>query len=101
MPRWSASISSSSRSREGVANQRNRSVDIVISDRDAAALMSDADYCKRLSAVYRRYRNFQADAEVADAMGKCESTDAAMAIPVLEKALTEMKIALPSRMASR
>jgi len=33
--------------------RRNRSVDIAISKQ---ALMSDLDYCRALSATYRRYR---------------------------------------------
>ena len=34
---------------------------------------------------------------VAEAMSKCQSGDTASAIPVLEKALTDQKIALPPR----
>jgi hypothetical protein len=82
---------------QNVAERRNRSVDIVISDRTAASLMSDSDYCKALSATYRRYRSTQLDEAAAAAMGKCETADAARAIPVLEKSLTDMRVPLPAR----
>ncbi len=84
-----------------VPDQRNRSVDIVISERAPEALMSDTDYCRRLSAVYRRYRTNQIDQDAAEAMSKCETPDAASAIPVLEQALGNMKIALPARNVPR
>ena len=86
---------------DNVPEQRNRSVDIAISDRDAVALLSDTDYCRKLSATYRRYRTSQIDETVAEAMSRCESTDAASAIPVIERALGEMKIPLPTRVAAR
>jgi len=84
-----------------VADQRNRSVDIVVSERPPEALMSDTDYCRRLSAVYRRYRTNQIDQAAAEAMSKCETPDAASAIPMLERAVTDMKIALPPRVVPR
>jgi hypothetical protein len=84
-----------------VPDQRNRSVDIVVSERPPEALMSDADYCKRLSALYRRYRTNQIDQSAAEAMSKCESADAGAAIPVLERAVTDMKVALPTRVLPR
>lgn len=80
-----------------VPDQRNRSVDIVVSERPAEALMSDTAYCRKLSVLYRRYRTDQIDQDAAEAMSKCETTDAASAIPVLEHALANMKIALPTR----
>ena len=86
---------------QNVADRRNRSVDIVISDREAAALMSDTQYCRALSATYRRYRNFQIDETAADAMSKCETADAVSAIPVLETALNNLKIPLPARTMAR
>jgi len=82
---------------QGVPEQRNRSVDIAISERAPEALMSDTQYCKALSAAYRRYRTFQIDETAAAAMSKCETADAASAIPVLEQALTAAKIPLPAR----
>jgi len=85
---------------QNVADQRNRSVNIVVSDRRPEALLSDTDYCKRLSATYRRYRPNQIDEAAAQAMSRCESPDAVSAIPVLERALTEMKIQLPARMTN-
>ena len=72
---------------QNVADRRNRSVDIVITDRPAAALMSDTDYCRALSVTYRRYRTNQIDEAAATAMSKCETTDAVSAIPVLEKTM--------------
>jgi hypothetical protein len=86
---------------QNVSERRNRSVDIVISDREAAALMSDTQYCKALSRTYRRYRPNQIDEAAAAAMARCETADAASAIPVLENALNQQKIPLPSRTASR
>ena len=86
---------------QNVSERRNRSVDIAISERTAAALMSDSDYCKALSRTYRRYRPNQIDERSAEAMSRCETVDAASAIPVLERALTDMKIPLPSRALPR
>jgi hypothetical protein len=86
---------------QNVAERRNRSVEIVISDREASALMSDTQYCKELSRTYRRYRPDQIDEAAAAAMARCETADAASAIPVLEGALTRQKIPLPMRTASR
>src|SRR4051812_44196374 len=86
---------------QNVPEQRNRSVDIVISDREVAALMSDTDYCKALSRTYRRYRPNQIDEAAAEAMSKCETADAASAIPVLETALQNQKIPLPARTMPR
>jgi outer membrane protein OmpA-like peptidoglycan-associated protein len=86
---------------QNVADRRNRSVDIVISERSAEALMSDTDYCRKLSVLYRRYRTNQIDETAAEAMSKCETTEAARAIPVLEQSLTAMKIALPARTMPR
>ena len=80
-----------------VPERRNRSVDIVISDRTSQALLSDTQYCKALSATYRRYRPNQIDETAADAMSRCETADAASAIPVLERSLNAMKIPLPAR----
>jgi hypothetical protein len=80
-----------------VPERRNRTVDIVISDRTPQALMSDTQYCKSLSATYRRYRPNQIDETAAAAMARCETADAASAIPVLERALNAMRIPLPAR----
>ena len=86
---------------QNVAERRNRSVDIVISDRAAGALMSDSEYCKALSATYRRYRPGNIEEAAAVAMTKCETADAASAIPVLERKLNDMRIALPARPVPR
>lgn len=89
------------RTANNVPDQRNRSVDIVISDRTAEALMSDTDYCRKLSVLYRRFRTSQIDQDAAEAMSRCETADAASAIPVLEQALTNMRIRLPARTLPR
>ena len=86
---------------QNVAERRNRSVDITISDRSAASLMSDTDYCKALSRTYRRYRSNQIEEDMAYAMSRCETTDAASAASALERRLTEMKGALPARTMPR
>ena len=61
------------------------------------ALMSDTDYCKKLSEIYRHYRRGNVGETVAKAMSKCEAADAVSAILVLEKALADMQVALPTR----
>ncbi len=86
---------------QNVAEQRNRSVDITVSQREVAVLMSDTQYCNALSATYRRYRPNQIDQAAAEAMSKCETTEARSSIPVLEDALNAMKIPLPARTVSR
>ena len=85
---------------QNVAERRNRSVDIAISAREAAELLSDTQYCKALGATYRRYRPDQIDESAAAAMARCETADAASAIPVLENALNQQKIPLPARARS-
>ena len=82
---------------QNVAERRNRSVDIAISDRAAGVLMSDSEYCKALSATYRRYRSSNIEEDAAVAMSKCETADAASAILVLERKLNDMRVALPAR----
>jgi len=65
----------------------------------AAAFAQSADqkYCKALSSKYREYqRAGSIDGEVAAAMGQCDS-NAAAAIPVLEKHLKAGKVPLPPR----
>jgi hypothetical protein len=77
--------------------RRNRSVAIAISRQ---ALMSDADYCRALSATYRRYRPSSIDEAAARAMSVCPS-DPASAIPLLEDHITTMRVPLPSRVLAR
>jgi hypothetical protein len=64
----------------------------------AFAQTSDTDYCNKLSATYRSVvaSNATPDATVPDAMSKCGSSPAT-AIPILEKALKDNKVTLPSR----
>ena len=82
---------------ENVPERLNRTVRIVVAKQ---ALMSDADYCQALSVLYRRYRPATIDEAAAHAMGICP-TDPVPAIPVLEDAVSQMKIPLPSRVLAR
>ena len=82
---------------ENVPERLNRTVHIVVARQ---ALMSDADYCQALSVLYRRYRPATIDEDAARAMGICP-TDPAAAIPVLEDAVSQMKVPLPSRVLAR
>jgi hypothetical protein len=71
---------------------------------NAAAQSGDSAYCTELSHSYTKYvadpnspRNpTNPPADVATAQSKCGS-DPAAAIPVLEHALTDRKINLPTR----
>ena len=64
----------------------------------AFAQSSDVDYCNKLSATYRSgvMANSTPQAQVPEAMSKC-ATSPATSIPVLEKVLTDNKVALPKR----
>ena len=64
----------------------------------ASAQTADVDYCNKLSATYRSVvmNNATPDATVPAAMSKC-SNDPASAIPILEKALKDNKVTLPTR----
>lgn len=62
----------------------------------ASAQTADQKYCKALSSSYREYSKGTIDAQAATAMAQCDS-NAASAIPVLEKHLKDGKIALPAR----
>jgi hypothetical protein len=65
----------------------------------ASAQSSDADYCRALAETYRNTVPTTADpnAIVPAAMSKCAAGDTAAGIPVLERALREAKVNLPSR----
>lgn len=64
----------------------------------AFAQSSDVDYCNKLSATYRSssMANAAPRAKIPEAMSKCSSSPAT-SIPVLEKVLTDNKVALPKR----
>jgi len=69
----------------------------------AFAQSGDSKYCAALSQEYTKYAQSSEGkshnappADVGTAMSKCNS-DAASAIPVLEKALKDAKITLPPR----
>ena len=81
-----------------VPERRNRTVDILLSRQQAQ--MSDLDYCQALSVTYRRYNPSAIDEAAAHAMGICK-TDPASAIPVLEDAVTALKVPLPARVLAR
>jgi len=84
---------------DNVPERRNRSVDIAISRQ---ALMSDADYCRALMALWRRTSTASpAQGPVPDAMAECTAGRPANGIPVLEKALTDSRVPLPSRVLAR
>ena len=84
---------------DNVPEQRNRSVDIAISRQ---ALMSDADYCRELMALWRRTSTASpAQGPVPDAMAECTAGRPANGIPVLETALTNSRVPLPSRILAR
>ena len=84
---------------DNVPEQRNRSVDIAISRQ---ALMSDADYCQALMALWRQTSTASpAQGLVPAAMAECTAGRPANGIPVLEKALADSRVPLPSRILAR
>jgi hypothetical protein len=64
----------------------------------AMAAMTDAQYCEALSVEYRKLNTQAATGPQADAMAQCKAGNTAAGIPVLEKALKDGKVTLPSRM---
>ena len=56
--------------------------------------MSDAEYCRVLSATDRRFRPGNIDEAAARAMSVC-ATEPEWAIPLLEDDITTMKVPLP------
>jgi hypothetical protein len=64
----------------------------------AFAQSSDLAYCNVLTETYRNVvgSNAATDGSAAEAMANCTTTPGT-AIPVLEKALTDNKVALPKR----
>jgi hypothetical protein len=65
----------------------------------ASAQSSDAGYCRALTEAYRNSVTTTADpnAIVPVAISKCAAGDTAAGIPVLEQALRQAKVDLPSR----
>jgi hypothetical protein len=64
----------------------------------SAQSAGDAAYCHSLADVWRAYnRGMDPAATVATAITQCNSK-AAASIPILEKALTDDKIKLPTRL---
>jgi hypothetical protein len=72
---------------------------ILISPFAAMAQSNEATYCQALIQAYRNSVPQTADpnAVVPAAIAKCNAGDTATGIPVLEKALKEAKVPLPSR----
>ena len=64
----------------------------------AMAAMTDAQYCEALSVEYRKLDTQATSGPQADAMAQCKAGNTAAGIPVLEKALKDGKVTLPSRM---
>jgi hypothetical protein len=84
---------------DNVPERRNRSVDMAIARQ---ALMSDAAYCQELMTLWRRTSTASpAQGRVPDAMAECTAGRPANGIPVLEKALTDSRVPLPSRVLAR
>ena len=80
---------------DGVREPQNRRVELVVGQ---AASPNDLAYCKEMSARFRRFLGQQeARGDVADAMYQYDQGNTAVAIPVLERALTDARIALPPR----
>ena len=63
----------------------------------AMAAMTDAQYCEALSVEYRKLNTDASTGPQADAMAQCKAGNTAAGIPVLEKALKDGKVTLPSR----
>jgi hypothetical protein len=63
----------------------------------AMAAMTDAQYCEALSVEYRKLNTEASTGPQADAMAQCKAGNTAAGIPVLEKALKDGKVTLPSR----
>ncbi len=69
------------------------------------ALSVDLAYCAKMSVLYARYvatdefspifRKPEVEGRVA--LAKCQAGDAATAIPILERKLTDAKVELPAR----
>lgn len=83
---------------DGVREPQNRRVVIAVGG-GASAMVDDQTYCKRLEVTYRAThpRTQTPAATVPVAMAQCDAGDTAPAIPVLEKALIDDKVELPSR----
>jgi len=64
----------------------------------AFAQSADAKYCEALSVEYRKLNTDASTGPQADAMAQCKAGNTAAGIPVLEKALKDGKVTLPSRM---
>jgi hypothetical protein len=80
---------------DNVAEQRNRSVDIVTSPQ--ASIFSDPRaYCKALSDKWRQFRTAQVDSATAAAMAQCDAGNYDAGIPVLEDAFISNRLPLPA-----
>jgi hypothetical protein len=63
----------------------------------AMAAMTDAQYCEALSVEYRKLNTQATSGVEADAIANCKAGNTAAGIPVLEKALKDGKVTLPTR----
>ncbi len=81
---------------DGVREPQNRRVEIVVVV--ASAGYDQVAYCNDLMALYRKTSTASpAQGPVPDAMAQCTAGNPAAGIPVLEKALTDAKVALPPK----
>jgi hypothetical protein len=83
---------------DGVREPQNRRVEIVGAAPPPPPAPNEVAYCKALSAKYRDFARANViDNDAALAMSRCDNGETALAIPVLEKLLTDGKVPLPPR----
>jgi hypothetical protein len=70
---------------------------MVLAPFTAFGQSADAKYCQSLADLYRTTNKQNMDANVPEAINQCNKGNTAAGIPVLEKALTDAKVALPAR----
>ena len=82
----------------------------LLADAQVPSKSSNVQYCEKLSGLYARYvgqtefgprRRGDQDVSASVAIAKCDEGNAAAAIPVLERKLTDARITLPSRSISQ
>ena len=71
---------------------------VMLAPLAAVAQSSDANYCAALAKLYREVNTGSTpNSAAAEAINQCNQGNTAAGIPVLEKALTDAKVSLPSR----
>jgi hypothetical protein len=82
---------------DGVREPQNRRVEIAGFTTQTSDVFKDpASYCKALSDKYRQLRPSVAEAPVAAAIAQCEAGNYSAGIPVIENALINANVPLPS-----